>query len=103
MTPDSEIRYSPHFNYRHTRRLFPEGSGEAVLQNADAHYYDTLRRRFVAVKRMFVLGAERNVALAYEIEDNITRLVTILPLKEGQQRNRMQRVRWVPYEPESKL
>ena len=52
---------------------------------------------------MFVLGEERDVAVAYEIEGDITRLVTILPLKEGQQQNRLQRGRWVPYEPESKL
>lgn len=103
MTPDFEIRYSPHFNGRHVGRSFPEGSGEAVLQNADAHYYDTLRLRFVAVKRMFVLGSERDVAVAYEIEGDVTCLVTILPLKEGQQQNRMQSGRWVPYEPDSKL
>ena len=83
MTPDSEIRYSPHFNYRHTRRLFPEGSGEAVLQNADAHYYDTSRRQiYCSETDVSFWGSERDVAVAYEIQDDITRLVTIFPLKE---------------------
>ena len=103
MSPDAEIRYLDHYAETLGERPFLEGFAETVLQNADAYYYDMLRRRFVAVKRMFVLGAERDVAVAYEIEDNITRVVTILPLKEGQRQNRMQRGRWVPYEPESKL
>ena len=104
MTPNSEIRYFDHYEEGRISRSLPEGAGEEALQNPDAHYYDTLRNRFVAVKRMYVLGAERDVAVAYEIEDNITWLVTIFPLKEGQQRNRLQRGRWeLLNEPESEL
>ena len=94
MTPDSEIQYSPHFNIRHAGRLFPEGLEEAVLQNPDARYYDTSKSRFVVVKRMYALGAERDIAVAYEIHDNIVRLITIFPLKERQQRNRRENGRW---------
>ena len=96
MTPNSEIRYYDHYEEGRIAHLIPEGMGEAVLQNPDARYYDRVRRRFVAVRRMYVIGAERDVALAYEIEGNITLLVTVFPLKEGQQRNRIQRGRWVP-------
>lgn len=77
--------------------------GEVVLQSPDARYYDRVRHRFVAVRRMHVIGAEREIAVAYEFEGNVTWLVTVFPLKERQQRNRMQSGRWVPYEPESKL
>ena len=104
MTPDSEIRYSPHFNYRRTLRSLPEGSGEQVLQNPDAHYHDTQSGYIIAVKRLYVLGAERDVAVAYEIQDNVIWLVTIFPIKEGQQQNRLQTGRWVRLnEPESEL
>lgn len=103
MTSDSEIRYITHYAERVGERPYLESFAETVLQDADAYYYDTLRHRFVAVKRIYVLGAERDVALAYEIEDNATRMVTIHLIKEGQQQNRTQSGRWVPYEPESKL
>ena len=103
MTPNSEIRYSDHYEYGRIAHLIPEGFGEAILQNPDAYHYDTLRQRFVAVRRMFVLGADRDVAVAYEIHGNITWLVTVFILKERQQWNRRGTGRWVPYEPESEL
>ena len=101
MTPSYEVGYSVHHEPSRIKHQIPEGTSEAVLQSADAHYYDTLRGRYIAVKRMYVLGAERDVALAYEIEGDIRLFVTVFPLKEGQQRNRRQNGRWVPYEPES--
>ncbi len=94
MTPDSEIRYFDHYEESRISHLVPEGVGEVVLQTPDARYYDQLRRRFVAVRRMYVLGAERDIAVAYEIDGNITWLVTVFPLKEGQQQNRIQSGRW---------
>lgn len=104
MTPNSEIRYGRRYEDKRVSHSIPEGAGEVVLQNPDARYYDTLHHRFVAVRRMFVIGAERDVAVAYEIEDNITWLVTIFPLKERQQRNRLGIGRWeLLDEPESKL
>ncbi len=109
MTPNSEIRYFDHYEEGRISRSLPAGSGEEVLQSPDARYYDTLqnrtlRNRFVAVKRIYVLGAYRDVAAVYEIENNITWLVTIFPLKEGQQRNRLQRGRWeLLNEPKSEL
>ena len=103
MTPESDIRHSEHYEEVRIARSLPESCGGEVLQNADAHYYDTLRGRFIAVKRMYVLGAERDIAVAYEREGKITLLVTIFPLKEGQQQNRRGHGRWAPYEPESQL
>lgn len=58
-----------------------------VLQRPDGYYYDTLRDRMIAVRRMYVLGAERDVAVAYEIAGSATWLTTVFPLKEGQRRN----------------
>ena len=101
MIPNSEIRYYEHYEKSRISHLIPEDVGEVVLQNPDARYYDRLRGRFVAVRRMYVLGAERDIGVAYEIEGNFTWLVTVFPLKERQQQNRMQRGRWVPYELDS--
>ena len=104
MTPNPQIRYASRYEEKRLYHSIPEGIGEAVLQSPDARYYDTSREnRLIAVKRMYVLGAERDVALAYEIEANITWLITVFPLKEGQQRNRRVSGRWITYEPESGL
>ncbi len=73
------------------------------MQEADAHYYDTRTGNMIAVKRMYVLGRERDVAVAYEMQGHIRRFITIFPLKEGQQRNRRESGRWTPHEPESEL
>ena len=99
MTPDSEFRYYDHYCRRLSERPYLEGLAEMILQNPDATYYDTSKFRFVAVKRLFLLGAERDVAVAYEIVDNIVWLVSLFLLKERQQQNRLREGRWVSYEP----
>ena len=99
LTPEFEIRYTEHYIKSIGGRPFLEGLAEVILQSADARYYDSLRNRFVAVKRVEILGSERDVALAYEVANNFTWLITMLPLKEGQQRNRLRLGRWVRYEP----
>ena len=103
MTPFYEIQYYGHYEASRIKHQIPEGTGEVVLQSADAHYYDNDSGHRIAVKRMYVLGAERDVALAYDVEGDSRIFVTVFPLKEGQQRNRQRNGRWEPYEPESEL
>ena len=103
MTSDFEIRHSSHYEENRVSRSLPEGCGDEVLQDAEAHYYDT-NGKMVAVKRMNVLGADRDVAVVYEIQADIRWFVTIFPLKDGQQQNRLKNGRWVLWdEPESEL
>ena len=104
MNAYSQIRYGSLYEVKRVFHSIPEGTGEEVLQTPDARYYDTSREtRLVAVKRMYVLGAERDVVVAYDLEDDIATLVTVFPLKEGQQQNRRESGRWVTYEPASGL
>lgn len=101
LIPASEIRYGSRYENKRVSHAIPEGMGEGVLQRPDARYYDNDSGHCIAVRRMNVLGAERDIAVAYDLEEDIAILVTVFPLKEGQQRNRRQSGRWVPYEPES--
>lgn len=103
MTSNFEIRYSNHYLTRIGDRPYLESCGELVFQSPDARFYDLSKDNFIAVKRMYVLGAERDVALAYDIRENIVMFVSILILKERQRQNRMQKGRWAPYEPASEL
>ena len=101
LTPNSEIRYGRRYEEKRVFHAIPEGVGEVVLQNPDARYYDRDSGNRIAVRRMYVLGAERDIAAAYEISDNIPLLITVFPLKERQQQNRRRNGRWVPYELDS--
>ena len=103
MTPDFEIRYSNHYVTRMRDRPYLEGCGEMVFQSPDARFYDLSRNTIIAVKRMYLLGAEREVALAYDARKNIVIFVSIFILKEIQSQNRVQEERWAPYEPASEL
>ena len=103
MTPDFEIRYSNHYVTRIRDRPYLEGCGEMVFQSPDARFYDLSRNTIIAVKRMYVLGAERDVALAYDIQENVVMFVSIFILKERQSQNRLREGRWAPYEPASEL
>ena len=103
MTPYSEIRYGSLYEAKRIFHSIPEGVGEVVLQSPDARYYDKDSGHRIAVRRLYVLGAERDVAVAYDIEDDIPLLITVFPLKERQQENRRRNERWVPYELDSEL
>ena len=101
MTPNSEIRYGSRYEAKRVFHFIPEGVGEAVLQSPDARYYDKDSGHRIAVRRMYVLEAERDIAVAYDIVEGITTLITVFPLKERQQQNRRRSERWTPYELDS--
>ncbi|PKB72654.1 MAG: hypothetical protein BZY75_05765 [SAR202 cluster bacterium Io17-Chloro-G7] len=99
-----QFRYSRHSLERQVLRELPPGMAEVVFSQADNHYYDSLTRALVAVKRMLFQGVERDVALTYlwNVEQEII-CITIHPLKDGQKERRVQNERWTPYESESAL
>ena len=103
LNTDSQVHYSDHFVNRKYLREFPDGFAEMVLQTADAYYRDTETGNSIAVKRVQFGGAERDIALAYNVRSNALIFVTIFILKERQQQNRLREGRWVQYEPESQL
>ena len=98
-----EIRYSRHFTGQKAARSFPDGLAEAILQYPDRRYYDNLNRSLVAVKAIYFAGRERDIAVAYARQGDAVTLLTIHPLKTGQQRRRRESGRWVSYEPETTL
>ena len=98
MTPFSQIHYGQRYEAKRVFHSIPEGVGEEVLQSPDARYYDEDSGHRIAVRRMLVLGAERDIVVAYDMAEGIPVLITVFPLKEGQQRNRRRNQRWVPYE-----
>lgn len=70
-------------------RRIPQGLPERVYLEADLHLVDTLTERLIAVKRIFLWGKERDVAVAYAESDADVVLVTVPPLKDGQRERRI--------------
>ena len=102
MTPP-EIRYSEHFRGQKEERGFPDGLAEAILQNPDGRYYDNRNGSLVAVKRVHFSGRERDIVVAYLRQGNSIILLTIHPLKPGQQRRRLESGRWARNDAETTL
>ena len=91
------VRFKPsqHFLERLESRHIDLETAEEVFWRADDYFYDLNTGNYVAVKLMDYRGAEREVALAYNIagNDEVT-FVTIHPLKPGQKERRIQSNRW---------
>ena len=103
MTPNSEFRYYDHYYDDLRERSYLMGLAEIVLLSPDAIYHDSKSGNSVAVKRVYVLGKDRDVEVAYTIEEDVTWVKNISLIKARQQQNRKQSGRWVPYEHETEL
>lgn len=102
MMPAS-IRYSEHFSGQKDERGFPDGLAESILQNPDGRYYDNRNGSLVAVKRVYFSGRERDIVVAYLRQGDSVTLLTIHPLKTGQQQRRLESGRWARYDAETTL
>jgi len=71
---------------------------EAVLQEADAYFYDRATDHWIAVKRMVYKGAERDVCVPYDITGGMPDPVSIHPKKAGERERYIRSGRWIPYE-----
>lgn len=93
MTP-LQFRYSRHFIGQKESRSFPNGLAELIVQHPDHRYYDDLNHSLAAVKEVYFSGRNRDIVVAYTRQGNAVTLLTIHPLKDGQQRRRLESGRW---------
>lgn len=57
-------------------------------------YYDNLNYSLAAVKEVYFSGRERDIVVAYTRQGNAVTLLTLHPLKDGQQQRRLESGRW---------
>ncbi len=67
---------------------------QQIYEEANERYYDIETRHTLATMRVVIYGQLREVMVAYDIEEQTVRLLTIHPLKEGQKENRLKSGRW---------
>lgn len=65
-----------------------------VYEQSDERYYDIETGHTVATMSTIIYGKMREVMVAYDIEEQTVRLLTIHPLKQGQKENRVKSGRW---------
>jgi len=65
-----------------------------IFEQSAEHYADTETGHRIATMMSGLYGKPREVMVAYVIEGECAKLLTIHPLKEGQKENRIVSGRW---------
>ena len=89
-----KFRYSKHLKIRLELRHIAANLPSQVFENADEKFRDAETGHFIAVKKVLIYNAQREVMVAYEEEGDIAVLLTIHPLKKGQKEGRIRTGRW---------
>lgn len=67
---------------------------QKIFEQSEERYFDKETGHLVATMKVEIYSKIREVMIAYVIEENYTKLLTIHPLKEGQKENRAKTGRW---------
>ena len=89
-----KVEYSTHIEHRLALRKINHELPTQIHEEADERYSDTETGHTVATMSVEINGKLREVMVAYTIEEQTVRLLTIHPLKEGQKENRLKSGRW---------
>jgi len=65
-----------------------------IFEQYNERYFDIDTGHSIAVAKVNLYDKKRDVMVAYVMEENYARLLTIHPLKEGQKENRVNTGRW---------
>lgn len=65
-----------------------------IYEGSHERYFDIETGHTVATMSVVLYGKLREVMVAYDLKEQIVRLLTIHPLKEGQKENRLNSGRW---------
>ncbi len=89
-----KIKYSKHLEQRLSLRRIDYDLPKKIFNQSHERYIDKETRNFIATMEVKLYNKSREVMLAYIIEEDIVRLLTIHPLKQGQKENRVRSGRW---------
>jgi hypothetical protein len=65
-----------------------------IFNQSEERYYDQETGYMIATMGVQLYNKRREVMVAYVVEQDMVKLLTIHPLKEGQKENRVQSGRW---------
>lgn len=89
-----KIKYSEHLKNRLKLRKIDYNLPGSIVEQSTERYFDEETKYYVAISEVDLYNKKRNVMVAFDYEDDIIKLLTIHPLKEGQKENRVKNGRW---------
>jgi hypothetical protein len=89
-----KIEYSEHIKNRLKLRRIEYELPKKVFEQAEGRYYDRETGHLIAVMNVDLYDKNREVMVAYIIQEDCVKLLTIHPLKEDQKENRINAGRW---------
>ena len=89
-----KAEYSKHLLHRLILRKIDHDLPRTIFEQSVEHYDDMETGHRIATMTSDLYGKAREVMVAYVIEGDCAKLLTIHPLKEGQKENRTISGRW---------
>lgn len=89
-----KIKYSKHLEQRLKLRGIAYELPREIFIKSNEKYFDQETKHFIATMEIELYNKFREVMVAYVMENDIVKLLTIHPLKEGQKENRVKSGRW---------
>jgi hypothetical protein len=90
----AQIEYSKHLRQRLLLRRIEYELPKRIFEDSKEKYLDEETGHFIATGKVELYNKVREVMIAYVIEDNVVKILTIHPLQEGQKENRLKSGRW---------
>ena len=89
-----KTEYSKHLLHRLMLRKIDHDLPRTIIEQSVEHYDDLETGYRIATMAADLYGKSREVMVAYVVEGDCLKLLTIHPLKEGQKENRIVSGRW---------
>jgi hypothetical protein len=88
------IKYSKHLEQRLLLRKIDYDLPKRIFEQSNERYVDEETGHFIATMEIELYNRLKEVMVAYIVEQDTVKLLTIHPLKEGQKENRVRSDRW---------
>lgn len=89
-----QIIYSRHIEHRLRLRRIEYDLPKRIVEQAEQNYYGNKTGYFIATMKTKLNNKIKEVMVAYTLEGEKVKLLTIHPLKKGQRENRVKSGRW---------
>jgi len=89
-----QIKYSKHIINRLYMRKIEYDLPKRIFEESNERYFDAETGHLIATMKIELYSKDKEVMVAYVIEGDCAKLLTIHPLKEGQKENRIKAGRW---------
>lgn len=89
-----QIIYSQHIENKLRLRRIEYDLPKRIFEQTEERYFDNATGHFIATMKTKLYNTIKEVMVAYTMEGESVKLLTIHPLKKGQKRNRVKSGRW---------